>query len=405
MPHLTPGIPACARLLLPLGLSLALASATWAASPAPQTSLEQARILTQQAEKSADAAVPDDVSAIGNFREAASLGDPRAKLRLAQFLIQGRGTARDVDGGLKLLRELGASGDGNAFLLLGDVLAGDLAGPGHGAEAIAAYEQAAAHGRSLALVKLGQIYQEGKIAAANPQKAVDSYLAAIAAGRTAAMIPLGKSLAEGKFASYGTRQDGIKLLQQAEERGVAAAAIALSDCYFNGMGVARSSAKALTILRTAWESGNVEAGRRLVALYRDGRKAAVVRNRAKALTYYAQVRDKLDPHAQKLEALLLSASASRHGGYFDVQRQLLDLRPADRPSAVRKLRSVNANAFVYVVQSRLGGLGYFKGSASGTLTTATLRAIRKYCGARNAREACNGGPLTLSATELLASAF
>ena len=384
------------------------AAATGPASSAREFSMDtrdKAKVLMLRGVASADAAVPDYVSAVRDFREAASLGDAKAQMRLGELMIHGRGTSRDVDGGLDLLRQAAAAGEVNALLLLGDIYARSLAGPNRGNEAIAAYEKAAELGRALAHVKLGQIYQDGRLVTANAQKSVDAYLAAIAAGRAAALVPLGKALAEGRFPHHGSRADGIRLLENARSQGVAEAVLALSDCYLNGTGVARSRDKALTLLRTALDAGNVDAGRRLVSLYRDGRKGLLARNRKTALTYFARIKDRLQPGALQVETLLLDASAAAAGGYRGIQGQLLELRAPDRPSAVRKLRSVNPNAYVYVVQSRLGSLGYYSGSASGNLNAATMRAIRKYCGDRTSRKDCAGGPMTLRVTELLASAF
>ena len=380
--------------------------ATVALEAPGQTPRDKATALTRRGEETTQAQVPDYVAAVADFREAASLGGNRAKLRLGELMVLGRGTSRDAGGGLKLIREAADAGDGNAFLLLGDFYARGTAGPGRGSEAIAAYEAAAKLGRSLALVRLGQIYQDGKLVAANPQKAVDAYLAAAASDRPGALVPLGKALAEGRFPAYGKPADGINLLQQADAKGVEEAAVTLSDCYLNGTGVRKSPAKAIALLRKAAEAGNLQAGRRLVALYRDGRKHLVRRNRKAAIAQFASLRDRLDTHSQKVESLLLLAAATAsRTGYRDVQSRLLDLRPADRPATVRKLRSVNANAYVYVVQSRLGSLGLYGGNATGTLSAATLRAINRFCREREARGTCRAGPLTIGVTELIATAF
>jgi hypothetical protein len=184
------------------------------------------------------------------------------------------------------------------------------------------------------------------------------------------------------------------------------AVVALADCYLNGAGELRSPAKVVSLLRAAFAAGNVQVRRKLLAISHDGRKPPIKRNLAVAQEYFARIEDQLDPGTLKVETLLLlAASQTNRSGYRAVQRQLLGLRPQDRPSAVRKLRSVNPNAYIYAVQFRLGGLGFYAGDTTGRLSRNTVRAKLIYCGGRDTRAACGESPMTTRVTKLLSSAF
>ena len=68
-------------------------------------------------------------------------------------------------------------------------------------------------------------------------------------------------------------------------------------------------------------------------------------------------------------------------------------------------RVLNTNAYVYVVQARLGEMGLLGGHATGTLSRETGRVIMRFCLTRSDRELCAKGPLTIPVTELLSAAF
>lgn len=379
-----------------------------ALSPSVPQPSEQAKALTKLGELKADggSAAPDFAAAADYFRQAANLGGKRATLRLGEFMVLGRGVKQDVAGGIAMISGLADSGDGNALFLLAEIHANGVAGTNQGATAISYYERAAAAGRSLAYVRLGQIYLEGKLVPVNQQKSAASFLAATAVGRDAALVPLGKALAEGRLASYGSPADGFNILKQADKKGVPDAAAALADCYLNGKGVPRSAAKALALLQASLDAGNVQAGRRLTAIYRDGRKTLIRRNLTTAQAYFARIKDQLDPRTRGVEILLLdAASVTTRSGYIRIEGNLLAMHPQDRPSALRKLHSVNPNAYVYAVQSHFRSMGLYDGQATGKLSTATLRAIYKFCNQRETRDTCSAGPMTSRVAELIATTF
>lgn len=321
-------------------------------------------------------------------------------------MVLGRGIPADVEAGLMLISQAGEDGDSTALILLGDFHARGVSGLSSRPLAIPAYERAAELGRALALVKLGDIYRDGRFVPKDPAMAVEYYRKAVAAGRSAALVPLGRGFAQRKFGRLGSRTDGIAMLKQADELGVPDAIVALSDCYLNGFGVPQDPRAAIDLLNAALDKGNVKAGQRLVSIYRDGYKRNIVRDLSKASGYLKRIEGKLDAASVLVEKLLLrAASASGPKSYGPIQEAFGSLPQTSWQTAIRKLRSVNPNAYIHMVQARLGGMGRYSGEASGTLSRQTTRAIYKYCLERETRSVCDRGPLSPGVTDVLSLIF
>jgi len=348
----------------------------------------------------------DFVAALSLYRRAAALGHPKGLLRLGEAMVLGRGTALDPEAGLMLIEEAAAGGDGSAYLLLGEFYARGLGGWGERRRAVAAYERAAELERPVALIKLGDIYRDGLLVPRDTAKAAAYYRQAVAAGRRDALVPLGKGLAERKLGHQGSPAEGIATLRQAQAQGIAGAAAAYADCYLKGRGVPKNTRRALDILSAAMASGDIGAGRRLVALYRDGRKNGLPRNLPKAGSYLKAIEARLDPGNLQIERVLLqAAAASRRQDFDSVAADLRALPSGERFRAARQLRGVNPNLYVHVVQGLLKDLGYYNGQPTGQLSRGTVRAIARFCLARDTREVCTKGPMTPGVTDMLAAAF
>ena len=373
------------------------------ASPA-----EEARDLLRRGDElTAGVKVPRDLEAALQFyRRAAALGDRKAKQRLGAALVLGRGAPPDVAGGLELLNEAADAGDPNAMIQLGEFYAKGLAGTSERHRAIAAYERAAAAGQSLAFTKLGDIYRTGGLVPQDSRKAAAYYRQAADAGRTGALVLLGKGILNGSLRGVGTQADAIAMLRDANKAGIPDAAVALSDCYLNGNAVRENPRIAIRILRQAADNGNIAAGRRLVSIYRDGAKKRINRDRGEAARYLGIIEARLSPADLQVERLLMQASeASGTADYGRVQEAFDEIPPASRQSVIRKIRSVNANVFFYLVQARLGGMGLYDGHVSGKLSRRTVKAVYRYCASREKPDLCKRGPLTGIMTNVLATAF
>jgi TPR repeat protein len=348
----------------------------------------------------------DPVAAFALYQQAAALGDRTAKLRMGEALIKGRGTPANPAAGLAILTQMGDAGDSGALLLLGDFYAKGAFGPENQSKAIDAYTRAAARGRSLALVLLGDLYRTGRVGPADPLKAAAYYRDAIAAGRSAAAVPLGLGLVKGDLKGAGSVTDGFKLLRQADAGGIPAAAIALSDCYLYGLGVKADAKQAVKVLDTALDRGNLAAGQRLVAIYRDGRPKLIVRDLAMARRTLRKIEGQMSPADRETELFLLKVSQAKgRQRLAQVSRDFAKMPPAGRQSLVRQISSVNQSAYVYLVQARLADLGLYGGRATGVMSPQTEKAVVTYCQSRETSNICSKGPMTAQVTEVMVTAF
>lgn len=342
----------------------------------------------------------------GLMEQAAALGETRARLRTAEFRIAGYGTRRDAVNGLAVLEALAAKGNGNAMLAAGDAFARGAGGAAARQKALAYYEQAAAAGRSLAFVRLGEIYRDGRGVDRDPVKALDYFNKAVAAGRDGALVMIAKGIAEGKLGKGVPRRNGFAMLEEAKRKSNPDAAVALAECYLNGLGVGRNAEAALSLLRQAAEDGNSTAARKLVALYRDGHKSGVRRNLTKAWAELAAVASKLDHGTLRSEEILLEAAAAEGtASYRQIEAKVRAAGPLETPKLVRKLKSVNKHAYVFMVQGQLQALGYHHYSATGTLSRVTVRSMYGYCIEWEPKPLCRQGPMTNRMTDVMVTAF
>lgn len=346
--------------------------------------------------------VPADPDAAFSFyKRAADSGDAAGKLRVAEMTARGEGTTQDIEGGRAMARALADAGDASAYFFLGEMYAQGDAGPIDAEAAIAAYREAADRGSVKAQLRLGTIYRDGTLAAKDEGLALDYFTKAADAGSNAARFAIGKGYVLGQFGDAGSPAEGVTMLRQLDQAGLTDAVLVLSDSYFAGRGVQRDPKAAIGLLDDAMARGNVDAGRRLVALYRDGRSRAVRRDLARAQNYFAEVRDELDPNALAIEQLLLgAASATSADEYSEIRADFSAVDAPLRPDLVRKLRSTNPHVYVYLVQSHLKERGAYAGALNGRLNANTVRAISKYCSKIGTRDACIRGPLSNQVVEL-----
>jgi hypothetical protein len=301
-----------------------------------------------------------------------------------------------------MARVLADAGDASALVALGDMYARGDAGPVDAPTALAAYRSAAEAGNINAMVRLGAIYRDGTLTARDRGLAHEYFNQASDAGNPAARFALAKGYVLGQLGDRASSREGVAMLQQLDAAGVSDAVLVLSDSYLSGQNGERRDAKtALSVLDDAMARGNVDAGRRLVALYRDGRSRAVRRDLARAQQYFVEIRDGLDPDVLAAEQLLLgAAAASSVDEYASIRTTLSTLDANTRPVIVSKLRVTNPHVYVYLVQSHLKDEGAFSGTPNGRLNADTVRAISRYCAKIGTRDACIRGPISNQVVEL-----
>jgi TPR repeat protein len=376
------------------------------------------RVLASVQEKASDAGVEvkEAVSsvrvlpstnarlALPYYQFAAEHGDAKALLRYGLALVQFADKPSDIAAAEAAFRRSAELGNTGAMLSLADLIARRRSGDR--SESIPLYERAGELGRDIAWLKLGQIYLAGRIVPSDPKKAHEYLRKAEAAGRLDAKVVLGRAFTNTLLPRYGSPKDGIDLLKEAEAKGSAEAVVVLADSLLEGRGVRRNADKAVNLLKSAWESGNLRAGRRLLALYRDGRKDQVNPNRFLAEYYFRKLSPKLSDNDRAIEQLFLDASKERGRPSLEsIRVRINHLAATSRPAAVQKLRVLNARAYVYAMQWRLKELAVFSGRVSGQLNTSTVRAIYRYCISQTKPETCKKGPLTADVAEVITAEY
>jgi hypothetical protein len=132
----------------------------------------------------------------------------------------------------------------------------------------------------------------------------------------------------------------------------------------------------------------------------------VKRNPAKALAYLDAISGQLGPVATSTETVLLDAAqATSSSDFLELYSSLVSLPAKERVSIVRRVRWINANAFVFFIQRRLTELEIFSGKLDGRLTLATIKAISQYCKQKQISDVCRLGPLHGSASSMLAQMY
>jgi hypothetical protein len=103
-------------------------------------------------------------------------------------------------------------------------------------------------------------------------------------------------------------------------------------------------------------------------------------------------------------ALDLAQRARSLSQYAEVNSEFLQLLPMEQQSALVRLKEVNENAYVFVLQSAIAAHG-FTGPIDGQLTESSISAISAYCIKANIQAACALGPLDLRSAKMLAQAL
>jgi hypothetical protein len=157
------------------------------------------------------------------------------------------------------------------------------------------------------------------------------------------------------------------------------------------------------------KDGNIDAARQLVSYHRDGRRMGrrkLIRvDLKKAESLFASIADKMSYSDRLYENLLFAVAARGPKSRDIVYERLNEMPPSYRQRLILTLREQDPNSYVYLVQRRLGDLGFYRGRATGGVDARTSRAIRDYCKSRSMKTECRLGPLSRQTAEVVSYAF
>ena len=163
-------------------------------------------------------------------------------------------------------------------------------------------------------------------------------------------------------------------------------------------------ATALKLLREAWTAGNMKAGPRLVAIYRDGR-GSIKPDRQLAEQYLAEVSSRLPPAESQIERLLMQVATAGPRQLKQIREEFYAIPIESRPAVLRRIPGANRNVYTFLVQYRLGEMKFYDGKLTGVLSRSTANAIYQFCIQHERPEVCGKGPMTPRVIEVTALAF
>ena len=209
-----------------------------------------------------------------DFRDAAAAaeaganrGDAKAQCLRGDFLAEGLGVAKDVEGALALWEKSAAQGYPPALHRLGMCAMGSVPGVEKDVSvAVDYFIIAAEKGFPESMMQLYALYRFGNGVAKDDEKAVKWLKAAVDADFAPAYVAMGSLLLQNADASPEQKQEGIGLIQKAAEDGDSMGQLLFGAMCENGVGVEKDLSEAAGWYRRAARAGNVQANEALKRL-------------------------------------------------------------------------------------------------------------------------------------------
>jgi TPR repeat protein len=250
------------QLAIVLAISL-LIQTCWMPVDAPLVAAEPEPTAVDEQTEDPDALVRlgegvavDLSKALSFYRRALEAGSRTARLRVGEMVARGEGTPRNFEAGTRMIREVAAAGDGNAYFLLGELLS-ETGSSGNFDAAIEAYQEASRLGRDDAFIKLGDLFSSQPTA--DLPKAFRYYQQAAAVGSQTGKLRVGEMLIRGEGIGKDTAA-GLALITEVADAGSVNGLMLLGDLHDGGPGsIADDLPKALQYYRRAASSDDPRA--------------------------------------------------------------------------------------------------------------------------------------------------
>lgn len=381
---------------------------------------------------------PDIARAETMLLELATGGDANAYVDLGDIYSRGEVTTPDLRKAAEFYQTAGEMGNATGFNRLANLAQSNSAVAGLSSRAlIESLEQSSALGDNSARRRLATMYLEGTQVAPNPQRAlellnesaaagdasaaeqlalihadniplpadfeaVERYLAlATSLGRRQAVIAVAAAVAQGPLGRTHAN-DALEWLTEAVEAEEPGAAAQLATLQLEGRFPGSSIRGVISMLNEAAQGGDVDAAKYLLKLYREGYGLLLPPDTRAANAFLEQIAPVLGEEETIVERITLLANGSPSPGMFEqIGTQFDGLSPSKAGSILRRLRSLNDRAYVYVIQKNLAQLGLYSGALHGTLDASTIRAIQLACAQVGASRECAMGPLSFEASRVL----
>jgi TPR repeat protein len=235
------------------------------ASFASDAGLVHAKALLGEFYMTGSGVAPDPVKGYALGEEAAAAGSVKGMAVIARSYGSGSGTRRDPDQAIRIWRRLIEAGRVEFSAELGNFLANE----GRKPEAIEPLRSAATSGDAEAALLLGRILAENHTDEILHLEAVKWLEMAVKAEVTNAAVALA-SVIDDPAREKRDPEGAFKLLRRLTDDGDMKSAIRLADYYVEGRGVAKDATKALLLLQRAAEEGESMAHFPLGRLFERG---------------------------------------------------------------------------------------------------------------------------------------
>lgn len=347
-----------------------------------------------------DAARPDIERAIGYFQAAADTGLPSALTKIGDIYRLGLGgTPPSGTKAATYYRQAAELNDNAARRALANMLIDGRLLRKQSTEAATLLTAALDAGDAQAGIDLGNAYASGALGSPDLDKAIAAFDAAAAKGNETAPLRKWVAILNGPLAARGGKL-AVAGLQEAAAAKTPGAALELARLVASGKVTGVRPAEAIAILQASEEPAAI---RYLIQLYRDGSGTLIKPDRKAGEALLEASAGKLGPDITRYERVLLNASLADASRYDAIGTDLKSLTRSSGMSAVRRLRSLNQNAYVYVVQQWLQETGQYTGSINGTLSKPTITAFNAACQAAGQQAQCVKGPLSTDAATAFAT--
>lgn len=376
-----------------------------------------------------------DLASATSALEAA--GDAGSLILLGDLYSRGEVTDPDIARAAAYYQAAADAGNVGGFNKLAEIYRNGVGGtPTDGERAAAYYEQAIAAGDNGARRALASMLIDARIIEPATERAVDLLQVALAAGDAQAGIDLGNAYARGALGDPDYDLT-VAAFDAAALKGNVSASWRKYVAILNGPLAAEAGAEARSALEDAAANGtpgvafelarliaggkvaganvgeaidllvaipnDANAVRYLLQLYREGMKDQLPTNPDAAQALIEASASLLGPETTRFERILLNASVADSRLYPAIASDFAALTRSNGVSAVQRLRQINQNAYVYVVQAWLAETGRYSGSLSGSLSQATITAFNAACAAAGKAAECSKGPLSSEAANVIST--
>ena len=234
--------------------------------------------------------VPEDYEkAFHWFKKASDQGHTESQYKLGVMYHEGQWVSQDKKKAFELIQKAAENGYMSAQFCLGDFYGNGKIVEQDGLKEFQLYEKAAKEGHTESQYRLGVMLSKGKKIQHDIKKAIEWYEKAAKEGHKDAQFNLGTILSSSDFKDRQNYDQAFKWLEKAAEQGSAEAQNSLGVLYYEGKGVSKDDANAVSLIEKSAKQGNSEAQFNLGLMYYAGE--GVSKDHEKAFYWFKKAKE------------------------------------------------------------------------------------------------------------------